>query len=672
VPSGYLLVVDISNPAAPRVVGAPIDLDGQPDSVKISPDERYVAIAIENQRNEDLCVGGTVNGTEADEDECVAGGGGLGVLPQAPAGFLAVIKLAGPPTSWVSQRVDLTGLSGESPDDPEPEFVDVNGNNEAVVTLQENNHIVIVDLPTLTVKQHFSAGEVTLSDIDSQEDGRISLTDTLANVRREPDAVAWVPGPSGSLAIATANEGDLVGGSRGFSIFRRNGAVSFDSGNSLEHLAVRHGHYPEGRSDAKGTEPEAIAYARFGAEDYLFVGAERGSFVAVYTLDRQGRPSFAQFLPGPLGPEGLLPIPGRNLVIAAGETDLEGTAVRSTMMIYQLQRGEPDYPQILSEDDDDTGTPIPWSALSGMTGIPWRPDSLLAVWDAAYAESKILRIDVSETPAVITGSLTIAPGTVGTGNYDPEGIAIAPDQTIWVASEGNATDSVANRLLQISPEGRVLAEIGLPPQIVACRAATTGAAARRTLGSGFEGIAVIPGTRRGYRLAVAQQRGWNYTTAACEDLDDDAGGLNALGEPNLTRIWIYDPAAKTWTHVPWKLAALPVNAAWVGLSEITTLPDGDLLVVERDNLTGDFARLKTLVKVGERALERGVLRDSDKSVHNLLPHLRATRGWSTDKVEGVAVTPAGRTFVVTDNDGLDDWSGETWFFGLGRYWTIFN
>ncbi len=110
-PSGYLLVVDISNPAAPFPVGAPIDLGGQPDSLKISPDERFAAIAIENQRNEDLCVGGTLDGTEADEDDCIAGGGALGVLPQAPAGFLAVIRLAGPPAAWVPQDVDLTGLA---------------------------------------------------------------------------------------------------------------------------------------------------------------------------------------------------------------------------------------------------------------------------------------------------------------------------------------------------------------------------------------------------------------------------------------------------------------------------------------------------------------------------------------------------------------------------------
>ncbi len=48
----------------------------------------------------------------------------------------------------------------------------------------------------------------------------------------------------------------------------------------------------------------------------------------------------------------------------------------------------------------------------------------------------------------------------------------------------------------------------------------------------------------------------------------------------------------------------------------------------------------------------------------MLPDLKATKGWITDKPEGVAITSSGRTFVVTDNDGVEDWSGETWFLIL--------
>ncbi len=664
--SGKLVVVGI----ATRRIVTEIDLGGQPDSVKISPDHKYVAIVIENERNEDLCVGGTLDGTEADEDDCANGGGVLGGLPQTPfgnpAGYLAVIQLNGPPLAWGPPSVvSLAGLSAYASGDPEPEFVDINHRNEAVVTLQENNHVAIVNLVTGTVIDDFPMGNVTLNGVDATEDGVISLTETLEDVPREPDAVAWVPGRFGKLNIATVNEGDLFGGSRGFSIFRRNGTVAFDSGTSLEELAVQHGHYPEGRSDAKGTEPEAIEYGRFGRDDYVFVGTERSSFVAVYKLDHFGRPTFEQLLPAPLGPEGLLAIPQRNLLVASGETDDPDFGVRSTVMIYELKRGKPAYPQILS--DASEGSPIPWSALSGMTSIPGQHDSLLAVWDGFYSQSNIFRIDVSERPAVITDVLTIQGGS---GNYDPEGIAIAPDKALWIASEGNDDDSRPNLLLKTDFNGNVLAEIGLPQEVLDCRKAST---KRGTLGSGFEGVAVLrhPASHPGYRLVVAQQRGWDYTTPECEDLDDDAGGLNANGEPNRTRLWIYDPKTNAWDHIAWELAPKPANASWVGLSEITEVPGGDYILIERDNRTGDFAVLKTLVKIDRHAAADKLISNSDKAVYDLLPRLIVTNGWITDKPEGVAVTSTGRTYVVTDNDGVDDWSGESWFFDLGRFWRLF-
>lgn len=638
-PSGELAVVDI----ATREIVHRIALGGQPDSVKISPDGQYLAIAIENERDEDVSVDGVEGG-----------------LPQLPAGYLVIIDLKGlNPQHWVRRDVTLSGLASYGSNDPEPEFVDINEDNEAVVTLQENNHLVIVDLVTGTVINHFSAGTVTLQGIDITEDGVISLTEKLTDVPREPDAVAWLRhGRRGAYGIATANEGDLFGGSRGFSLFSRRGNVLFDSGASLEEIAVQHGHYPEARSANKGTEPEAIEYGRFDGDDYLFVGSERGSFIAIYEVNGV-RPEFQQLLPGPLGPEGLLAIPSRNLLIASGEEDDPSFGVRSSIMIYQLRRGQPTYPQIIA--DTIKGSPIPWSALSGMVAVPRQRDTLLAVWDGYYSESTIFRIDVSAKPAVITAALTIQGGT---GNYDPEGIAIAPDHTLWIASEGNASGAQPNRLLQTDFAGNVLKEVGLPPEILACRAAST---SRGTLGSGFEGVAVLPGSGTTYKLLVAQQRGWNYTSPECEDLDDDAGGLNANGEPNWTRIWIYHPGTETWDHIAWELAPLPANASWVGLSEITRAPDGSYVVLERDNRTGDFAVLKTLVRVDPEAAADGIIRNTEKAVYDMIPDLEATNGWISDKPEGVAITGEGRAFVVTDNDGVEDWSGETWFLDLG-YW----
>lgn len=96
------------------------------------------------------------------------------------------------------------------------------------------------------------------------------------------------------------------------------------------------------------------------------------------------------------------------------------------------------------------------------------------------------------------------------------------------------------------------------------------------------------------------------------------------------------------------------------------------MVLERDNLTGDFAALKTLVKVRPNVAADNLISSSEKAVYNMLSALKATKGWITDKPEGIAITSSGRTFVVTDNDGVEDWSGETWFLDLGRFQQLFR
>ena len=686
-PSGHLAVVNIgSNPAS---LVTTIDLGGQPDSAAISPDGRYAAIAIENERDEFVCVGGAGDASPVPEDgpeeagditeeQCEAGGGQVGVVPQNgpdttignPAGYLVIIDLDDPdPANWTRRDVDLTGLADIAPTDPEPEFVDINADNQAVVTLQENNHIVIVDLVDGSIGSDFSAGVVNLTGVDATEDGVITLVEDIANVPREPDAVAWVA-LDGGYALATANEGDLAGGSRGMTVFQMDGTVIFDSGGGFEEQAVQHGHYPEDRSENKGAEPEAVEYGNFGGAGYLFLGSERGSFVSVYTVDfATGAPNFLQLLPAPLGPEGLLAIPSRNLLLASGENDDPSFGVRSAVMIYELQDVEPRYPQILSEVVDDR--PIGWSALSGMTAID--EEQLLAVWDSYYSESRIFTIDVSQTPALITNAVTIQGGS---GDLDPEGITVAPDGTYWIASEGDASGERPNRLVQTDLLGNVLKEVSLPKRIEKCRARSTSTG---TLGSGFEGLAAVegplPGERRkhkpgSYYLVVAQQRGWTYTSRDCRWIDDDPFDLNPE-EPFATRIWAYDVKRDKWKHVYYVLEPVPVDASWVGLSEITRV-DGGFVVIERDNRTGDFGEIKRLVYFSDRALNDNIVTRSEKNVYDLLPDLHSTDGWITDKPEGVAVTPSGEVYVVTDNDGVEDWSGETWFLRPGNVATLFE
>ena len=63
--------------------------------------------------------------------------------------------------------------------------------------------------------------------------------------------------------------------------------------------------------------------AKFGRDTFAFVGSERGNFVAVYRLDRDG-PEYVQLLPITNGPEGLLAIPKRRLFVTASEVDDAG------------------------------------------------------------------------------------------------------------------------------------------------------------------------------------------------------------------------------------------------------------------------------------------------------------------------------------------------------------
>lgn len=290
-PSGELLVIDLGS----RGVVRTIDVGGQPDAVAVAPDGTFAAVAVENQRDEDLGDGG---------------------LPQAPAGFLLILELDGGPASWTVGTADLTGLPGlTEPSDPEPEFVDIDANNVAAVTLQENNAVALVDLASRSVVASWSTG-VSSHLADTVDDGLISFTDPISE-EREPDAIAWTP--AGNLL--TANEGDWLGGSRDFSIFSSSGGIVFDAGASLELAAAAEGLYPDGRSDNKGVEPEGVEVGSYGSHAFAFVGAERAAFVAVYRLSTDRNPRLVQLLRTGSRPEGLLAIPARELFVTANEGD---------------------------------------------------------------------------------------------------------------------------------------------------------------------------------------------------------------------------------------------------------------------------------------------------------------------------------------------------------------
>ncbi|MGD9739251.1 MAG: esterase-like activity of phytase family protein [Bauldia sp.] len=619
-PSGHVAIIDVAG----QTITTTCDVGGQPDSVAVSPDGTFLAVVVENERDEDV------------ED---------GVIPQAPSGYLAIFNIAADGTLTncdAATIVELTGLSEIAPDDAEPEYVDINENNVAVVTLQENNWIAIVDLATATVTADFSVGTVDLTAIDTTEDGIVAATGALTGVPREPDSVKWID----NERFVTANEGDYEGGSRGFTIFNVDGTVDYDSGNAFEHLAMMTGNWPEGRAEAKGAEPEGIEVAHLDGETLIFVGSERANFVAVYRDAGAGNaPEFVQTLPTNIGPEGIVYIPGRDLLVVSTEEDAAEDNIRSTVSIYARTAAAPVYPQIVSVTDPATGAPIGWGALSGLVGDAESPTTLYAVSDSIYSESRIYTIETASVPAEITGFVTLTVDGASVA-FDLEGIALRAEGGFWVASEGGA--ETENLLLAVAEDGTVLEQIPLPADVEA--AATT---------NGFEGVAsyTVDGVEK---VVVAQQRAWA----------DDAEHHVKLG--------IYTPSTGEWAFVAYELnTPTSPNGGWVGLSEITHLGDQRFAIIERDNQPGVYSTYKVVtvvdlatVEAQPAGAELPVVATTEAL--DLLAAMLGQHGWISDKVEGLGITADGTVYAVIDNDGVDDAPGETQFLNLGTAADLFN
>lgn len=616
---GALYVVELKSK---RLVRA-FDLGGQPDSIDVSADGKYAAIAMENQRNED--------------HEASDGG-----LPQAPAGFVSIIDLKGKaPASWKLRAVELpaAALRGlDTPEDAEPEYVTINSRNKLAVTLQENNGIVIIDLAKGKIEKVFSAGAVKkLEGVDARNDGYFQPTDTLTDLVREPDAIGWID----DRYLATANEGDWKGGSRGWSIFdSKTGKVVWDAGASVEDIAFKYGLHNEDRAAKKGVEPEGLAIGKFGKTTYAFVGSERSNFVAVYDVSKPTKPTLTQVLATGVGPEGILPIPGRDLLVVSSEEDEPGDGVRAGVSVFEFGKKANSFPNIVSAEVN--GKPIGWTALGALSAKPGDKERIYAAADLAMNPGSIFEIDITRSPAVITSAIPVLEDGQPVAGLDIEGIFARPQGGFWVGVEG--ATGAQNKVLRLDATGQVVETVALPADI----AAVTGS-------NGIEGVTAITDTG-GEHVFVAMQR-----------------SAPAQGTPTLTRIGRYDVADQTWSWYGYTLeersTAVPWFTDWIGLSEIVAVDANTLAVIERDKLSGPNAKVKRIYTVtlpgtvGGTATAPVML---DKSLaYDVLPDLQATRGWTQEKLEGLTIGANGRVYAVTDNDGLDAATGETVFLDLG-------
>ena len=601
-PSGMIKAFDLATMTETAVC----DLGGQPDSTAAAPDGSFIAVAIENERDEDL---------------------GDGRTGQLPGGFLVTVDVVdGSLDCDTVNVIDVTGIAEISPEDPEPEFVDINAAGEIVLTMQENNHMVVATKDG--VINHFSAGQVDLENIDATDErGALVFTESQPNRLREPDAVQWID----DNHFAIANEGDMDGGSRGWTIFNKDGTEVYENGTGFEQAIIAAGHYPDKRSDSKGVEPEGMEFGIFNDTPMAFILAERSSIVGVYDLTDPTAPVLAQLLPSGVGPEGAVAIPGRNLFVTANEVDLiEDGGVRSHVMIYELTDAAASYPQLTSAGADEL---IGWGAISGMSA--GAGSTVYAVNDSFYGyQPTIFTIDTATTPATITDATVVTRGGHPAQKLDMEGVYF-DGEGFWIASEGRTDRMIPHGLYHVDMDGNIDAEIPLPAELLAVE--------RRF---GFEGI-----TRVGDTLWMAVQREW---------ADDPE---------NHVKLVAYNLETEEWGAVHYPKA--DTDTGWVGLSEIVA--HGDYVyVIERDNQIGGAAVTKKIYRIAAADMVAAPLGGdlpvvSKEEVRDLIPDLTSLNGYVVDKVEGLAIMEDGTAWISTDNDGVDDSSGETYFWSPGKF-----
>ena len=589
---GTLVFIDLKT----RTIAGQLLLPGiGPDSVAITPDGKKVIVAIEDEEDVENLPG------------------------QRPGAInIVTINYSNPSQSKVTNvSLNLTGVAGVNyVEDVQPEYVAISRDGKtAAVTLQENNAIAILDIPSEKVTRIFSAGTSKHEKADLEANGDIRLNQAFEG-RREPDSIAFT---ADSNYLIISNEGDtdqksfedgIYSGGRGWSILDLEGNVIYDSGSSVEELAVRMGQYPDNRSDKRGVEIEGATVAKFGEQEFAFVASERGSFVVAYDISDVKNPQLVGFMPTGMSPEGVLAIPKRNLLLTANEGD--GTidifqAATTVANAYTEQQ-----PLVMSESQD-----LPFSAFSGLQTVPGGSRQLYAVPDSAIAPSRIFTLNVNGGKALVSRTLMITKDGKPM-SYDLEGITLNPAGGFWLVSEGDDREGQQkpNLLLKVSDRGTVEEEIPLPQE-----------AAAIVTRFGFEGVTT---NADGSKVYVAVQR----------EMKDDPKNQVRIGE--------YDVASKTWNFYFYPLDTDNIDG-WVGLSEIVRDTDGSFLVVERDNQGGANgaanARVKRVYRVSLNGVQPGRTLQKTRVID-----LFADHNWLEEKVEGMAVTEAGY-WIVSDNDG---------------------
>lgn len=329
-----------------------------PASLAFSPNGRFIAVAVQGERD-------TTNGVDPP--------GGIAVIDLGHGIQRATVRFAEFARFKSAQLVERGVRIGPDPTDPaklQPAALDLEPHSIAVApdsrtayaSLQLNNAVAVVDLPTATVTAVLPLG---LKNHDRPGNGLdASSDDGKINIRRWPVWGAYLPdgiaayGAHGRTFLATANEGDTrddakeVGeialdpgvfpnaaalqapsalgglevstlpqdarpnvrgeyrrlvsfGARSFGVWTEAAQPVFDSGDGLERLTADPAIYPPGRNEFNTTD-DANSFdkrsPRRGPQPLgIAVGGVGGRTYAFVGLEKQGGIAFADVTDAPAG-----------------------------------------------------------------------------------------------------------------------------------------------------------------------------------------------------------------------------------------------------------------------------------------------------------------------------------------------------------------------------------
>ncbi|MGH6737380.1 MAG: esterase-like activity of phytase family protein [Methyloceanibacter sp.] len=275
-----------------------------------------------------------------------------------------------------------------------------------------------------------------------------------------------------------------------------------------------------------------------------------------------------------------------------------------------------------------------WANLSGLAADPKDPNILYAVADKAANPAKIVIIDLSEETPRAIDTISLAKGDCGDidlENLDLEGIAAIGNGSFCIVSEGENREGEKKRenlLLKVENDGTCKSRIALPEELK-----------KRFISRGFEGVTVDEDGK----VYIAIQ-------SPLKDKDDPAKNEDE------TIIARFDPAAvnddEAWKDYRYKLEE-PKGDAEVGINELLYLGGKSFAVIERDDQESCKAKIKRIHTFTLPPDDGPNQLVKDEGI-DLIKFFNRAGVLVAEQIEGLAITPDDKVFVVTDADKDED------------------